>query len=94
MAAAVTCRVSSRSRVSPCFQVFSEVNVSAQVNIAIMRTFVRLRQLLATHEELARKLDAMEHKYDTQFKIVFDVIRKLMEPPPKEPKRSIGFKAL
>jgi len=67
---------------------------AAQVNIAIMRAFVRLRQLLATHEELARKLDAMEHTYDAQFKVVFDVIRKLMEPPPEEPKRPIGFKAL
>ena len=67
---------------------------AAQVNIAIMRAFVHLRQLLATHEELARKLDAMEHRYDAQFKVVFDVIRKLMEPPPEEPKRPIGFKAL
>jgi len=67
---------------------------AAQVNIAIMRAFVHLRQLLATHEELARKLDAMEHTYDAQFKVVFDVIRKLMEPPPEEPKHSIGFKAL
>lgn len=66
---------------------------AAQVNIAIMRAFVRLRQLLATHEELARKLNAMEQQYDAQFKIVFDVIRRLMEPPSEEPKRPIGFKA-
>jgi hypothetical protein len=65
---------------------------AAQVNIAIMRAFVRLRRLLATHEELARKLNAMEQQYDAQFKIVFDVIRRLMEPPSEEPKRPIGFK--
>jgi hypothetical protein len=56
-----------------------------QVNIEIMRAFVRLRQMLASHAELARKLDAMEQKYDAQFKAVFDAIRQLMAPP--EPKR-------
>jgi len=61
-----------------------------QVNIAIMRAFVQLRQLLATHEELARHLAEMEKKYDTQFKVVFDAIRQLMAPP--EPSRKqIGF---
>ena len=50
------------------------------VNIAIMRTFVRLREILATHKHLARKLDVLERKYDA-FKAVFDAIRKLMEPP-------------
>jgi hypothetical protein len=61
-----------------------------QVNIEIMRTFVRLRQMLASNAELARKLDALERKYDAQFKIVFDAIRQLMAPP--EPKkRKIGF---
>ena len=60
------------------------------VNIEIMRTFVRLRQLLASNEELARRLDAIENKYDQQFKVVFDAIRQLMTPP--EPKkRKIGF---
>jgi len=48
-----------------------------QVNIEIMRTFVRLRRILASHSELARKLDALEKKYDAQFKIVFDAIRQL-----------------
>ncbi len=62
-----------------------------KVNIEIMRAFVRLRQILASNTELARKLDALEKKYDAQFKIVFDAIRKLMTPP--EPKRRpIGFR--
>jgi len=61
-----------------------------QVNIEIMRAFVRLRQMLASNAELARKLDALERKYDAQFKVVFDAIRQLMTPP--EPnKRKIGF---
>ena len=49
-----------------------------QVNIEIMRAFVRLRQLIATHKDLARKLDALEKKYDSQFRAVFDAIRQLM----------------
>jgi phage regulator Rha-like protein len=61
-----------------------------QVNIEIMRTFVRLRRILASHADLARKLEALEKKYDAQFKVVFDAIRELMRPP--EPKkRPIGF---
>ena len=63
---------------------------AVQVNIEIMRTFVRLRRILASNAELARKLDALEQKYDAQLKIVFDAIRQLMRPP--EPKkRPIGF---
>ncbi len=63
---------------------------AVEVNIEIMRTFVRLRQLLATNAELARKVEALEKKYDAQFKVVFDAIRQLMKPP--EPtKRKIGF---
>ena len=62
-----------------------------QVNIEIMRAFIRLRQMLASHAELARKLDALEKKYDAQFKQVFEAIRQLMAPP--EPKRrAIGFR--
>ena len=54
---------------------------AVQVNIAIMRAFVKLRELMATHKDLARKLEEMEKKYDTQFKVVFDAIRGLMTPP-------------
>ena len=61
------------------------------VNIEIMRAFVRLRQMLASNTELARKLAALESKYDAQFKIVFDAIRELMAPPNPKKKRPIGF---
>jgi hypothetical protein len=62
------------------------------VNIAIMRAFVRLRQLLASNKELAEKVAAMEKKYDKQFKIVFDVLKQLMGPAPEEDdKEPIGF---
>jgi hypothetical protein len=65
---------------------------AVQVNIEIMRTFVRLRRLLASHADLARKLEALEKRYDAQFKIVFDAIRQLMAPPePEPPKKRIGF---
>jgi hypothetical protein len=60
------------------------------VNIAIMRAFVRLRQMIASHSDLARKLDALESKYDEQFKAVFDAIRELMSPPGRK-KREMGF---
>ena len=63
---------------------------AVQVNIAIMRTFVRLREMLLSNVELARKLAALENKYDAQFKVVFDAIRELMLPP-APPKRQIGF---
>jgi len=63
---------------------------AAQTSVMVVRAFVRLRQMLASNAELARKLDAMEKKYDAQFKVVFDAIRQLMSPP--EPKRrEIGF---
>ncbi len=62
-----------------------------QVNIEIMRAFVRLRQILGSNAELARKLAALEKKYDAQFRIVFDAIRELMTPPEPKKKRSIGF---
>lgn len=62
-----------------------------QVNIEIMRAFVRLRQILATHASLARKLGALEKKYDGQFKVVFDALRQLMKPPDPNHKRRIGF---
>ena len=52
-----------------------------EVNIAIMRAFVRLRQMLATHKDLTAKLEEMEKTYDGQFRLVFDAIRQLMSPP-------------
>jgi len=61
-----------------------------EVNIHIMRAFVKLREMIASHKELAKRLDELESKYDEQFKVVFDAIRELMTPP--EPKRRrIGF---
>ena len=60
------------------------------VNIQIMRTFSRLREFMASHKDLARRLNDLEKKYDGQFKIVFDALRALMAPPMK-PKRKIGF---
>ena len=63
------------------------------MNIEIMRTFVRLRELLATHADLARRLDELEKKYDKQFAVVFDAIRQLMAPPQGE-KREIGYHTL
>jgi len=63
---------------------------AVQVNIEIMRAFVRLRELMSTHKDLARKLETLEKKYDAQFKVVFDAIRQLMtQPEPKQ--RKIGF---
>ena len=64
---------------------------AVRVNIEIMRAFVRLRQLLSSHADLAKKLEALENKYDAQFKVVFDAIRELMKPPEK-PKGRIGFR--
>lgn len=63
---------------------------AVQVNIAIMRAFVKLRELLASHRDLARRLDEMGRTYDAQFKVVFDAIRGLMTPPEK-PRCRIGF---
>ena len=64
---------------------------AVQVNIAIMRAFVRLREMLASNEELARKLDALEKRYDGQFRVVFQAISKLMEPT-RSRNRKIGFR--
>ena len=62
-----------------------------QVNVEIMRAFVRLRRILASHGDLARKLEELEKRYDAQFRVVFDAIRELMAPPEKQ-RRSIGFR--
>ncbi|MEK6527375.1 MAG: ORF6N domain-containing protein [Nitrospirota bacterium] len=64
---------------------------AVQVNIAIMRVFVKLREMIASNKDLAKKLDALENKYDSQFKIVFDAIRQLMAPPVTK-KKPIGFR--
>ena len=61
------------------------------VNIAIMRTFVRLRQIFATHKELAARLAALEKEYDERLRVVFDILKQLMEPPPSPPKPPLGF---
>ncbi|WP_218082290.1 ORF6N domain-containing protein [Anthocerotibacter panamensis] len=63
---------------------------AVQVNIEIMRAFVRLRKLLASNEELAQHLGELEQKYDEQFTIIFEAIRQLIEPP-DPPKRRMGF---
>jgi phage regulator Rha-like protein len=62
-----------------------------QINILIVRTFVRLKQVLATHKELADKIRELEQKCDTRFKSVFDTIHKLMQPAEEKPQRRIGF---
>jgi hypothetical protein len=79
------CRRSGRYGIS----VASERAV--QVNIEIMRTFVRLREMLAGHVERAQKFAALERKYDARFKVLFDAIRELMKPPEPNKKRPIGF---
>jgi len=66
---------------------------AVQVNIEIMRAFVRLRQMLASHADLARRLDALEQRYDAQFKAVFDAIRELMSSTVPRRRRAIGFQA-
>ena len=62
-----------------------------KVNVEIMRTFVRLRRILATHEDLARRLVALERKYDQQFRVVFDAIRQIMKPEPPRKSGNLGF---
>lgn len=67
------------------------------VNIAIMRAFVRMRELMNSHRELAQKIEGLERRYDGQFKVVFNSIRKLIEAQPRElvkvpaRKRKLGF---
>src|SRR6266480_2268355 len=63
---------------------------AVEVNIAIMRTFVQLRRLMDTNRDLARKIEALEKKYDEQFAVVFEAIKELITPP-SPPKKRIGF---
>jgi len=60
------------------------------MSVHVVRAFVKLRELLATHKDLAQKIEEMEKKYDSQFRVVFDSIRQLMTPPETK-KRKIGF---
>jgi hypothetical protein len=66
---------------------------AVRVNVEIMRAFVRLRQLLVSHADLARRLDELEKKYDQQFAVVFEAIRRLMNPPVAHPKE-LGYHTL
>ncbi len=93
--------ISSKMKHAPSVLVFTEQGITmlssvlrskraVQVNIAIMRTFVKMREMMATHKNLARKLEELEEKYDGQFQAVFDAIRLLIEVEEK-PKRKIGY---
>ena len=93
--------ISSKMKHAPSVRVFTEQRVAmlssvlrskraVQVNIAIMRTFVKLREMMATHKDLARKLEELEKKYDGQFQVVFDAIRQLITVE-ERPKRKIGY---
>lgn len=64
---------------------------AVRVNVEIMRAFVQLRRMLSEHHELARKIDALEQRYDEQFHVVFRAIRNLIKAPARQPKRHIGY---
>ena len=65
---------------------------AVKVNIEIMRAFVRLRQLMATHADLRRKIEELERKYDKQFAVVFEAIREILDPPRERTKGRLGFR--
>jgi hypothetical protein len=65
--------------------------IAVQTSVLVVRAFVKLREMLATHKDLAKKLKEIEKKYDAQFKGVFDAIRELMRPPETK-RRKIGFR--
>ncbi len=67
--------------------------IAIEASIQVVRAFVRLRELLASHKDLARRLDELEAKFDEQFAVVFDAIRQLMSPPVEE-KRELGYHTL
>ncbi len=97
--------ISSKLKHAPNVYAFSEQGVAMlssilrskraiRVNIQIMRTFIKLKELLLTHKDLALKLEALEKKYaehDEKIQAIFQAIKQLLEPPPEEPKRRIGF---
>lgn len=64
---------------------------AARASVEVVRAFVRLRQMLASNAELSSRLDELENKYDRQFKVVFDAIRRLMSPAPPN-RKTIGFR--
>jgi len=66
-------------------------STAVAASIQVVRAFIRLRQMMISHTELAQKLEALEKKYDSQFKVVFDALKQLMTLPPETPKRRIGF---
>ena len=93
--------ISSKLKHAPSVLVFTEQGIAmlssvlrskraVQVNIAIMRTFVKLREMMASHKDLARKLEELEKKYDGQFQVVFDAIRQLITVE-ERPQRKIGY---
>jgi len=89
----MSCNVWSPARIWPrhgckCAQ----QPISINPIILVVRAFVRIREMLSAHADLARKMDEIEKKYDAQFKAVFDAIRQLMRPP-QTPPRQIGFHA-
>jgi len=65
--------------------------LAVEMSVQVVRAFVKLREMISTHKDLAKKLEDLEKKYDTQFKLVFDAIRQLMTPPEPKKKRAIGF---
>ena len=67
--------------------------VAVQASVHIVRAFIRFREALISHKQLRHRLDALEKKYDSQFKVVFDAIRQLMDPGPEPPGPRIGFRA-
>ena len=64
---------------------------AVEVSIGVVRAFIQIREIAMSHRDLARRLNALESKYDVQFKVVFDAIRQLMGPPPRPPRPRIGF---
>jgi len=98
--------ISSRIKHAPNVFVFAEQGVAMlsgvlnseraiQVNIAIMRTFVKLREMLSSNKELAHKLTLLENrieKHDGEIKAIFNAIRQLMVPPETKSKKPIGFR--
>jgi len=96
--------ITSSFKFSPNVQAFTEQGIAmlsgilnsdraVQVNIQIMRTFIRLREMLMSNKELKEKIEAMEKKYDHQFRIVFDAIKQLIDPEPKVKKKRYGLLA-